>query len=117
MGKPRNLQIAWGVAALLTGVVLIVVGLVAVGRQFEEMPSRGASTTRWVAIAFLLSDLAITSSLVTLLVTRERRAPAWIEERLPALGGWLWYLLLGLAILCYASLAPTFLYLYLHLKK
>jgi hypothetical protein len=111
------MQIAWGVAALLAGLVMIVIGLVAVGRQFGELPSPGVTTTCWVAIAFLLSDIAITSSLVTLLVTRDRRAPAWIEERLPALGHRLWYLLLGLAILCYAALAPTFLYLYLQIKK
>jgi hypothetical protein len=117
MHSPRTIQLAWGLAALLTGLVMIGVGLVAVGRQFEVLPARNVTMTRWVAAAFLLSDLAITSSLVTLLITRERRAPAWIEQRLPALGHWLWYVLLSLAILCYAALAPTFLYLYLQMKR
>ena len=116
MQKPKTIQIAWGLGALLLGVTLIAVGLVSFGRQFGEMPSRSVTTTRWVAVAFLLSDLAITSSIVTLLVTRERRAPAWIERRFPGKSHWLWYLLLALAILCYAALAPTFLYLYLQSK-
>lgn len=117
MDRPKRIQIAWGLAALLVGVVLIVIGLVSVGRQFGELPSRSATATRWAAVAFLLSDVAIVSSLVTLLITRDRRAPDWIEQRVPALGRWLWHLLLGLAILGYAALAPTFLYLYLQTKR
>ena len=117
MDRSKAIQLVWGLAALLTGLMMIVVGLVAIGRQFEEVPARNAAPTRWVAVAFLLSDVAIASSLVTLLITRDRRAPAWIEQRFPALGRALWYLLLGLAILCYAALAPTFLFLYLQMKK
>src|SRR5947208_833744 len=52
-----------------------------------------------------------------LLVMQDRRAPAWVERRLPSGGRWLWSLLLGLTILCYVSLAPTFLFFLVHLKK
>jgi hypothetical protein len=72
--------------------------------------------TRLVAVAFLLSDVAVSASLITLLVARDRRAPLWAERRMPYRGRWLWHLLLILTILSYLSLAPTFLYFFMKLR-
>jgi hypothetical protein len=77
----------------------------------------GVLATRAIAVTFLLCDLAVSTSLLTLLIISERRAPLWVERRLPFLGRWLWYVLMGLAVLGYMSLAPTFLFLYMQLRK
>ena len=76
----------------------------------------GVVATRALAVSFLLCDMAISASLVLLLIIREPRAPAWLERRSPASGRWLWRVLMGLTILCYASLAPTFLFLLIQKK-
>jgi hypothetical protein len=77
----------------------------------------GVKLTRAVAVLFVICDVAISSSLVTLLITRDRSAPTWAERRLPFGGRWLWYLLVGLTVLSYMGLAPTFLFLYLQMKQ
>jgi hypothetical protein len=109
MEKRATNRAFWIVCAGLISVVLVRVGLLLVG---HELPGRSVLVTRLVAAAFLLSDVAISVSLVTLLVTQDRSAPAWAERRLPLRGRWLWHLLLGLTILSYLSLAPTFLFFY-----
>jgi hypothetical protein len=96
-----------GLAALL----LFMTGL-----PWEGPPARRALVTRILAITFVACDVAVSASLITLLVLQDRRAPVWMERRLPTLGRWLWHFLLGLVVLCYVSLAPTFLYLYLHMR-
>ena len=77
----------------------------------------GVMATRAIAATFLLCDLAVSTSLLTLLIITERRAPAWMERRLPFLARSLWYVLMGLAVLGYMSLAPTFLFLYMQIRK
>jgi hypothetical protein len=105
----------WALAVVLAGLALVAA--VGLGRSFllHWLPSRGVWATRWVAVAFLICDIAISASLITLLITKERRPPLWAEQRLPYEGRWLWYFLIGLSILCYATLAPTFLFLYVRM--
>src|SRR5207248_8695148 len=64
----------------------------------------GVAATRAIAATFLLCDLAVSTSLLTLLIMSERRAPLWVERRLPFVARWLWYVLMGLAVLGYMSL-------------
>jgi len=74
------------------------------------------NTARWVwLLCAILAGVVLAR--IGLLVMQDRRAPAWVERRLPSGGRWLWSLLLGLTILCYVSLAPTFLFFLVHLKK
>jgi hypothetical protein len=106
-------RIVLGLLAL-TAVAVAVGALVAIGHW---LPTRGILATRILAVAYLVCDVAIGSSLVILLVVRGRRAPEWVEQRLPFGGRWLWYVLLGLTVLCYAGLAPTFLFLFIRMQK
>jgi hypothetical protein len=99
------------------GVVLLLSVTVGLRVLMALTEQRGVAGTRALAVAFLMCDLAISASLVILLVTHERRAPDWAERRLPYRGRWLWYLLIGLTILSYAALAPTFLFLLVQLKR
>jgi hypothetical protein len=115
MHRPSAGQIFWALAVVVAGLTLVA--SLWVGRDYllRWLPTRGIWATRWVAVAFLICDVAVTVSLITLLVTGERRPPAWAEERLPYRGRWLWYFLIGLSILCYVALAPTFLFLYVRM--
>jgi hypothetical protein len=99
------------VVLLLAVISIALRGLIAMSQQ------GGVMATRAMAVAFIVCDIAISSSLVILLITRELRAPAWIERRLPASGRWLWHVLLGLTVLGYAALAPTFLFFLVQMKK
>ena len=98
------------------GVVLLLLVSVGLRVMLALTDQKGVAGTRALAIAFLLCDMAISASLVLLLVTQERRPPDWAERRLPYRGRWLWYLLIGLTILSYAALAPTFLFLLVQMK-
>jgi hypothetical protein len=100
----------WLLVAILIGVVLVRIGLFLVSPLPHGAAGKGAAAARSLAVAYLLCDVAISSSLIALLVLGDRRAPAWVERRFPLRGRWLWHLLLGLTILCYVSLAPTFLF-------
>ena len=115
MQRPSAVQILWAVAVVAAGLALVASMWLGRSYLLHWLPSRGVWATRWVAVAFLICDVAISASLVTLLVTQERRPPAWAEERLPYGGRWLWYFLIGLSILCYVALAPTFLFLYVRM--
>src|SRR5712692_49344 len=116
MGKRATNRAFWVVCAGLIAVALVRVGLLAMGLTDHGLPGRSVIVTRLVAAAFLLSDVAISASLITLLVTHDRRAPVWAERRLPFRGRWLWHVLLGLTILSYLSLAPTFLFFYMQIR-
>jgi hypothetical protein len=117
MEKRETSRAFWVLCAGLILVVLVRVGLLVVGLHDHGLSGRSVIVTRMVAVAFLLSDVAISASLITLLVTQDRRAPAWAERRLPFRGRWLWHLLLGLTILSYLSLAPTFLFFYVQIRR
>lgn len=98
-------------------VVLLVATAVAARLLLALLHQGGVVATRAMAVAFMLCDIAIASSLVLLLVARENRPPAWLERRLPYRGRWVWYALVSLVVLCYLGLAPTFLYFLIHVKK
>ena len=99
------------VVLLLVAISMVLRGLLAMSQQGEVM------ATRAMAVAFIICDVAISSSLVLLLLTRDLRAPAWLERRLPFRGRWLWHILMGLAVLGYAALAPTFLFFLIQSKN
>jgi hypothetical protein len=105
-------RVAWGLV-LLTTVILAVRALPALSHW---APPRNVFTTRLLAVAYVLCDVAIGSSLVILLIVRGRRPPEWVEQRLPLGGRWVWPLLLVLTALLYAGLAPTFLFFYLQTR-
>jgi hypothetical protein len=115
MQRPSGVQMFWSLMVVMAGLALVA--CLWLGRSYllHWLPSHGVWATRWVAVSFLICDLAISVSLLTLLITRERRPPVWAERRLPYRGRWLWYFLIGLTILCYAALAPTFLFLYVRM--
>ena len=117
MDKQNTARWVWLLCAILAGVVLARIGLLVMSPQSHWLPAHGVIATRALAAAYLLCDVAISTSLITLLVMQDRRAPTWVERRFPSGGRWLWSLLLGLTILCYVSLAPTFLFFLVHLKK
>jgi hypothetical protein len=99
-------------ALLVFAVISVFVGLrllLLAAPHLHGLNLRGAAAVRTLAVSFLACDLAIAASLVTLLVLPERRMPVWIEQRLPFGGRWVWHALLGVTILCYLGLAPTFL--------
>ena len=98
------------VVLLLVAISMVLRGLMVMSQQGEVM------TTRAMAVAFLMCDVAISSSLVLLLLTRDLRPPPWLERRLPFRGRWLWHVLMGLAVLGYAALAPTFLFFLVQIK-
>jgi hypothetical protein len=100
----------WLLVAILAGVVLVRIGLLLMSPLSHAVAGKGTLATRSMAVAYLLCDLAISFSMITLLVLGDRRSPSWVERRLPYRGRWLWHLLLGLTILSYLSLAPTFLF-------
>lgn len=103
---------------IIVAVVLVMrVGLLTMSSAGQALPGHRVMTTRLMGIAYMVCDLTISSSLVILLITRDRRAPAWAEHRLPGRGRWVWHALLCLTILSYLSLAPTFLFFLIHMKK
>ena len=71
---------------------------------------------KW-AIAFIISDVLIATALVVLLCSRRRPLPVALARRLPGEGRWLWGFLTAVVVLGYAALAPTFLYLLIHLPR
>jgi hypothetical protein len=95
---------------ILAAIGIALSGLLAMTRQ------GGVAAVRGMAVLFLICDVAISSSLILLLLTRPFRAPAWLERRLPASGRWLWRILFGLTVLGYAALAPTFLFFLVRMK-
>jgi hypothetical protein len=95
---------------ILTAIGIALGGLMAMTRQ------GGVAALRGMAVLFLICDVAISSSLVLLLLTGPLRAPAWLERRLPASGAWIWRILFGLTVLGYAALAPTFLFFLIQMK-
>ena len=99
--------------------LLVAAGAAARGLMVmrDWLSTGGVLGTRLLAVCFLATDVMISSSLIILLLVRDRRSPAGIERRLPFGGRWLWPLLLAVAILSYAGLAPTYLYLYLQMRK
>jgi hypothetical protein len=117
MEKRETHRAFWIACAGLISILLVRLGLVLLGLHGPGLAGRSVLITRLVAGAFLLSDVAVSASLITLLVTRDRSAPPWAERRLPLRGRWLWHLLLGLTILSYVSLAPTFLFFYIQLRR
>ena len=120
MEKQNGRRWAWLVVAILVGVVLIRIALLFVSPPLHGLPGEPVMATRTMAAAYLLCDIAISASLITLLVFSDRRPPAWVERRLPFAARWLWHFLLGLTILSYLSLAPTFLFFLIrmvHLRK
>lgn len=110
MEKQQGSRWVWLVVAILAGVVLIRVGLRFISPPLHGPAGGRVMATREMAAAYLLCDMAICSSLITLLVISDRRAPAWVERRLPFASRWLWHFLVGLTILSYLALAPTFLF-------
>ena len=114
----RETNRAFWIACLgLISILLARLGLVIISLHGHGLPGRSVLVTRLVAGAFLLSDVAVSVSLITLLVAQDRRAPLWAERRLPFRGRWLWHLLLGLTILSYASLAPAFLFFLVQIRR
>jgi hypothetical protein len=101
--------------------VAVVIALAVLARGLligmHWLMGRGVLGTRVMAIFYMICDVSVVSSMLLLLITRERRPPIWLERRLPNSGRWLWPFLLCLTILAYVSLAPTFLYLYIHFRK
>src|SRR5712691_5577134 len=101
MAKKSVTRWVWLLVAILAGVVLMRMGLLLVSPLPHGPAGRGVGAARAMAAAYLLCDVAISASLITLLVINDRRAPAWVERRFPFRGRWLWHLLLGLTILSY----------------
>jgi hypothetical protein len=117
MAKRQMRQWVW--LLLIIGAVVLVVraGLLVIGMSEHGSPTHHVMATRMMGLAYMLCDIVISSSLVLLLLTRDRRAPAWAERRLPARGRWMWHFLLCLTILSYISLAPTFLFFLIQMRK
>jgi hypothetical protein len=101
------------VLAILLGVRVLVTLL----GHHEGPPSRDVLVTRLLAVGFFACDVALGLSMVYLLILGNPRAASPEEKRLPVGGAWLWYLLVGLAVLCYVGLAPTFIFLYLRMTR
>jgi hypothetical protein len=101
---------AWIIAPLLT----ISIGLRVLLAMLHH---GGVLATRALAVTFLICDVSVSTALLTLLIINDRRAPLWMERRLPFLARSLWYVLMGMAVLGYVSLAPTFLFLLVQLRK
>jgi hypothetical protein len=95
---------------LLTVVNVAVGGLMALSELLHRLP-RGVAGVRLLAVAYIACDILLGSSMVALLLVRVRLVPAWFDRRPRFSDTWVWYLLMGLTILCYAGLAPTFLIL------
>jgi len=107
-----------GLLLMLVAIVLVVWAGLSVASHASHTPAaRHVMATRMMGVAYMVCDLAISSSLILLLLARHRSAPLWAERRLPGHGRWLWHFLVGLTILCYLSLAPTFLFFLIRLRK
>ena len=59
-------------------------------------------------VAFILVDVLLSAALITLLCSRERRLPAWLEGVSPLKGRWLWYLLIALTVVFHLSTGVIF---------
>jgi hypothetical protein len=81
------------------------------------LSSGGTTGTRFLALCFLASDVVISSSLILLLLMKDRGPLAWAERTIPFGRKWLWRFLVGLAVLCYLGLAPTYLFLLLQMRR
>jgi hypothetical protein len=115
--RVREVTGAMGVFRRVVPIVVLVTALGVALRTLVLMAGRhGVMATRALAVTFMLCDVAISTSLIMLLVIGDRRAPRWLERRLPYRGRWLWHLLLSLTILAYVCLAPTFMFLLLRLR-
>jgi len=117
MERQETNRTFWVACLGLLAILLVRLGLILISLHGHGPPGRSVLVTRLVAGAFLLSDVAVSVSLITLLVARDRTAPAWAERHLPYRGRWLWHLLLGLTILSYASLAPAFLFFFVQIRR
>lgn len=101
--------------ALLAALPLSIQATLALVPPVRELLPGGVGTTRVLAALFLLCDVAVSASLVLLLVLGDPRAVP-DEDRKSPVGARAWQILLGLAVLSYAGLSPLFLYLYLRLR-
>ena len=117
MQKRKLRQWVWLLLVLVAVVLVVRVGMLALSQPSHSSAARHVATTRMMGVAYMACDVAISSSLILLLITRNRRAPTWAERRLPGGGRWLWHFLVGLTILCYLSLAPTFLFFLIRLRR
>jgi predicted tellurium resistance membrane protein TerC len=95
---------------VLTAVNVAVGALMAMSQLIHRLP-KGVTGVRMLAVAYVLCDILLGSSLVALLLMRVRLVPAWFDRRPRFSDTWVWYLLMALTVLCYAGLAPTFLIL------
>jgi hypothetical protein len=102
---------------LVTLIAVAVGVMIAIVAQVRSPPSEEVIATRVLAVAFMVCDVAITSSLITLLILRRRRLPEAVERRFPFGGRWLWSFLFGLTVLCYLALTPTFLFFLLQMRR
>lgn len=91
--------------------------LFAISGQTHWSPKHDVGLTRMLAGAFLISDLAIGLSLITLLTMSDRRAPTWIERRFPASGEKVWRILVGVVVVCYVCLAPTWVLVLVQMRR
>jgi hypothetical protein len=117
MGRRKTGRWVWLLLISAAVVLVVRVGLLVVGMSDHGSPAHHVVATRLMGLAYMLCDLAISASLIILLLTRDRRAPLWAERRLPGHGRWMWHFLLCLTILSYISLAPTFLFFLIHMRK
>jgi hypothetical protein len=101
---------------LLTALCVAVLSLMALGRPMHWLP-HGVTSVRVLAVAYILCDITLGTSLVALLLMRVRLVPAWFDRRPRFSETWLWYVLMALTILCYAGLAPTFLILLMQIRR
>jgi hypothetical protein len=95
---------------VLTAVNVAYGGLMALSELIHRLP-RGVVGVRVLAVAYIACDVILGASMVALLLMRVRLVPAWFDRRPRFSDTWVWYLLIGLTVLCYAGLAPTFLIL------
>jgi hypothetical protein len=73
--------------------------------------------TRWLAVLFILCDIAVGAALVAALLSRDYSAGASVEWALSRGRRRRWYVLVTLAGLAYFSLAPVFLTALIRIMK
>jgi hypothetical protein len=105
-------------ALLLVGVLGMVARLLfAISGHTHWSPKHDVALTRMLAGAFLISDLAIGVSLITLLTMSDRRPPAWLDRRYPTIGEKVWTILVAVVVVCYVSLAPTWVLVLVQMRR
>jgi hypothetical protein len=62
-------------------------------------------------VAFILVDVLLAAALISLLCSRERRLPAWLESVSPLKGRWLWYFLLAFTVVFHLGTGVMFVLL------